>query len=1480
MTALPGGAADKAGGRYEALWTALRVADLLGGRASRICLEPVGEPGVGVEFTVDVDGVTWGEQAKSTAKHWTIHELDKEGLLAQVKAQLDQGHRYRLVTAAGSRPLNRLTDRARATQTYEQFREIELAAERRREEFDAVARAWESSNKETWRLLRDVYVSHRPLSSLEREATAAMRLLFADDPPQALAAIRDLCDAHLHQDLRSPAAWAWLDGRLTRRLVVGDTNVIRRLQETVARHQRRVASAESTLGLVARPDADELANKLRVDDQTVSILDGRAGVGKSAVVAEVVADLEAEGWFVAIVGMDGTHRATATSRQLGQAADLDESPAVLLSAVSDGAPALLVVEQLDAVSVYGGRMTDNFEAVRELVDEAARSKNIRILLVVRTVDLEGDPRLRDLVREDVERHTLGRLDRERVRQHLDDHGLDTPDDKTLELLRTPLHLSVFAHLSPTARAKPHRSLQELYERYTEEVRQSIETEVGSLDWTGIIAPLVEFMSEHERLVAPPAVVDHVDRRQLGALESAAVLIRDGSGLRFFHESYFDYLFARAFIAARRDVHQFLADSGQYLFRRAQTRQLLEFLAGTDSERFRATVVELLRSDQIRTHLKGVVVSVLRGHDATEADWLALEDLAWSGAPTAAKVRNLLSSPQWFDAADTAGRWRVWLADENVVDDAFRQLVLAARERGQRTAELVAPHVGSSEGWRQRLRALISWSINSDLVDLAVDLIERGLLDDARGPIAVNSDFWSIVYGLHKDDPAGAARLTGAYLRRGLARARADGSAEPFESGHLDRHSPSGSVIVEIATLAPAVYLEEVLPFVVEIATADTTQIDGRLPTGPWGLRTVGATHGVDDSVFRGCLRALQNLVEHDSDRLAEMLDSFRFVESDELRFLACLAYSAGVRAGGISVTDALDWLLADKRNLSFGWMGAPHQATRELLSVCANRGTGQERRRIEEAILQYESRSPKRPLPPREPFTLVWPSWRYGQFSLLSAIDEELLSSAARRRLGELRRRFGMKEPPPPEPIEAHFVGSPVPTRAAEHMTDDNWLRALRTHDTDDTDWTGPKPVGGARELASLLGQEAKKDPARFAALAMRFDDDIPPAAIANVLRAVGGQIPREALDNLCLHAHSMHGADLAHDIWWAVQQAGDASQEVVEVIAASSGHPDPTQELARTPAGSDGQPYYGGDLASAGLNCVRGGVAIAIAALLRTSDEHLDTLAPVVAELASDPILAVRVSAAEAVGALTLHDPDRALDIAESLFDTNDDVLDARSTEQLLRWAVIRAPERFAPVLRRAVTGVGPIATRSGRTWAVAQYHGALRDPVPDNIEELQPAARAGAAEMFAANAHDSTDHLTVLFSDPAPEVRERAARVWWNLDNPDLQILEKLTGAFISSPALEDDDMDGLVRVYARLPGRLPDTTLEVCKRVIHVAGSELGDIRTARSAGSRDLIALILRYYRQGDDDSRKRCLDLIDRLVELNAYDVDAALAEER
>ena len=58
--------------------------------------------------------------------------------------------------------------------------------------------------------------------------------------------------------------------------------------------------------------------------------------------------------------------------------------------------------------------------------------------------------------------------------------------------------------------------------------------------------------------------------------------------------------------------------------------------------------------------------------------------------------------------------------------------------------------------------------------------------------------------------------------------------------------------------------------------------------------------------------------------------------------------------------------------------------------------------------------------------------------------------------------------------------------------------------------------------------------------------------------------------------------------------------------------------------------------------------------------------------------------------------------------------------------------------------------------------------------------------------------------------------------------------------------------------------------CEEAITKAGEELTDLKTQRSVTNRELITVVLRLYRQGDRKLRSRCLDIIDRLTELDIY----------
>ena len=66
---------------------------------------------------------------------------------------------------------------------------------------------------------------------------------------------------------------------------------------------------------------------------------------------------------------------------------------------------------------------------------------------------------------------------------------------------------------------------------------------------------------------------------LNALASEGVVYVQNDAVGFFHESFFDYAFARAFVRSGGDLVQWLLDDEQHLFRRSQVRQVLQFLRG-------------------------------------------------------------------------------------------------------------------------------------------------------------------------------------------------------------------------------------------------------------------------------------------------------------------------------------------------------------------------------------------------------------------------------------------------------------------------------------------------------------------------------------------------------------------------------------------------------------------------------------------------------------------------------------------------------------------------------------------------------------------------------------------------------------------------------------------------------------------------------------------------------------------------------------
>ncbi|HYQ68064.1 hypothetical protein [Actinophytocola sp.] len=1242
---------------------------------------------------------------------------------------------------------------------------------------------------------------------------------------------------------------------------------------TVDRLRRRNRSTRPRI-MAAHPGVSVLVDRLTSGDvRRVLVVHGQAGSGKSTVVVEAIDRVLAMGWAVSAVRMDAVEQVVLSAQAVGGVFELSDSPVVSLASAAEESPSLLVVDQLDAVSLYSGRMPDSFDAVTEMLEQAQAYPAMKVLVVVRTVDLHNDPRMRSLLDDpsSAESVEIGELTPDAVRQALTEAGVNPKnlDTATSTLLQVPLHLAIFLHLPVEARTSTYRTLPELYEQFTRQIRRVTEKDAPAA-WQQTTNTLVSYMSDHESLQAPSAVLDGVPIGAVSALVSAGMLVDDGATMAFFHETYFDFLFARAFVTQGRDLHDFLATSGQHLFRRGQTRQVLEHLKAVAPERFRQTVVRLMASDTIRVHLLDIVLNVLRAHHPTAEDWLALEPLAFNGTRRTRRLVGLLRLPQWFDAADATGRWEDLLSDPTTADVAVNQLVIAARDRAERAAELVRPYIGVSNTWNNWLRVMVTWSLTPGLVDLAVELIDRGLLDDVRGSIAINSDFWSIVSTVKHEDPAGAARVVGAYLRRAWDRALIAGRADPFHSGYLSDTTGGGeTTIKDIAIAAPEQVLAEVLPFISTIldvtATSDSPDDlrHGRL----WRYRTLGP-HTVHDALFEGVEHALITAAPHLHAAADPLIHRLATSDLEPMRFLACRAYTA---LADQAANEAVDWLLTDSHNLRLGWLDSPAWATRQLIEAATAHCDDD---RIEALSTRLLDHYPARELK-AENLRLRG----HRQYELLSAIRHDRLPELPRRRLQELDRKFGPASLAPPQPMKFEFVPSPVPERATPFMTDENWDQAIRTYRDEQSRWVDTGFSGGAPELAALFGRQAASEPERFAQLVLTLDHNTHPAYLEHAIEALTGTVPADLLAQVCVQARTIADEAVGQVICRAIAAvAAEAVESMIDLLEHYAHAEDPNTADTSVPDYSSDS-YQPNWLEDAAINCVRGLCARAIGYLLTAQPEHAQRLLPTIAALAADPVLAVRAQAARAVRALLTTHPEQALQLADTLFtDTEPTIFDSDNSMKLLLATLKHSGDHFTQYLAKCLTAATPIADRAGQIWAVALINKQLSATSPIDPAALPPAAKNGAAKVFANMPNARPEFVKAFFNDEDPEVRKTATNAMRHLKHIDIATARDLVASFTSSAAFPEN-YNTLFHTLEQSTSLLPETLLAASTRVIDTAGDDLGDIRTAAAAISRDIITVVLRLYHQGDRHTRTACLDIIDRLSDVGALGLDEALSDE-
>jgi hypothetical protein len=287
------------------------------------------------------------------------------------------------------------------------------------------------------------------------------------------------------------------------------------------------------------------------------------------------------------------------------------SPVICLEAVAQGRPSVLLLDQLDALSTASGRQERLWELVDAVLAEAKHCSNMQVWLGCRTFDLQNDPRLREMAKDrDLKAVELRPLDVAEVKLQIQraGHGDLRLLPSQLEILRVPIHLHLFlGTTSPDMSA--FRSVQDLYWAFWQRTRDLVEERLGRPPaWEPIMDSLCDDLNATQSLTAKNRFYGGPYEREVKAMISLNVLVGDDKTIQFFHEGFFDYVFARRFVDRGHKLRELLTAPGeqQHLFRRSQVRQVLSYLRENDRAAYLAELAFVMDDGGVREHITGAV----------------------------------------------------------------------------------------------------------------------------------------------------------------------------------------------------------------------------------------------------------------------------------------------------------------------------------------------------------------------------------------------------------------------------------------------------------------------------------------------------------------------------------------------------------------------------------------------------------------------------------------------------------------------------------------------------------------------------------------------------------------------------------------------------------------------------------------------------------------------------------------------------------
>jgi len=1525
---IPGGIADKLGNRYEAKWLVRNLLFVIANKANWLKFEGIETDYQGFEFALQRGQTIEWHQTKVNAPmgNWTLTALKNEGVLRAFKYRFShsQNSHCFFVSQDNAKDLRTLSDKARLANDFSQY-DFTLSNDQK-EKFKRLLSEWNCNEEMGLDWLKRSHVEVLPEKELDSLIESFGDLYFQLGGNSVFPALREILENNFNKKITSGIAREAIKSQGT--LTIKEWSLDPTILESLRIETDAYLTSYTPFGvggsIIHRSQTSEVVEELlKPDGADLILLTGVAGTGKSGVIREVIENLKRH--EIQHLAFRVDRFLTCLTRQdLGvKITGRNESPVSTLKGIAPDNTAVLIVDQLDAISEVSGRDGQVKEVIFRLIQDAQYFGGVRVIVACKTFDLENDPRIKGLKESDRTKQIevpLLNWD-EDVFPLFKEKGIGVSDfsETQRSLLCSPINLAIFFEIG-----EPEFNFQSrtaLYAKLIENKQRKLVRE-RKPSW-GLIEPLVEickWMSDRQKLNAPVYILDGFPGA-IDALSSEGLIVKSREQVNFLHESFFDYVYARSFHSTSHSLIDLLTSTEQHLFRRTQVRQILETLRQGDYQGYLDELKNVLTSDQVRFHVKVAVSQWLSSIEEPTSQEFAIVIALDNPTNSYSQIvrHSLLSTHNWFDILLKNGWIQEHLYGQN---QQRKEYILAwlSKIAGERPEEIA---ILLREWWGdipERAEKLMNWfgymkrkKADQSLMKLCDKIIKSHPANLFSG--AGGGAFSMVLHTLEEKN----CEFNGEILHSLFdAWYEMNPGRNVFNRDELEKMQTHS--LGDLAQKGPQTFLK---------GTTDALNrsINMVIAEGPSGTnwfnfnRRTYSGHRSGFDQFLGIYRsALQALARCDPEKASEYLKKLDFTKHRCFMHLHLETIQVNPQALGSRLVDLASAPLV----FEAGWNGAEWfsfaTAAREIFPYLQE----QDREKVESRVLEHcpeikwaretlsrmadEDASQLYRPPSRQDILRILNRSGYEEWCILETIGERNLGKQSMTRLRELRRKFPTSSVAKPTHLEGGIVGSPIKSSHCEYMKDKHWLSAIGQYNNEESPERERSHffIGGANELARELQKAAKKDPQRFSALTLSIPLNAHPSYIQHILwgLAESDEPPETCLAQAIRHAHMHPDKPFGADIARLIENHPDVAQdgEILEILLWYAEHGEANLNDAVDELNTQKQSitirdllYEGQSFKLRGQDVARGWACEALGSVVWEVPcakervwEFLERA------LTREELISIRCCMMRPLAPLFNDDKNRFTKMIRNIITLPEGSSKAHLPIRLSPLITLEGVRLFLYIFRllpklgdelvssllnsgekkMELVGAWLIFYESHRNEAYIERADALTNLSLDH-RRLMADVTADALKWTDNEDRHRTENLIIgFFFDEDEEVRKLSADVFRNIPPNEFENYRSLAGTFLRSPAYANNGF-AILHILQVATCDVLDLVLEAAHQITADI-AEKGDQGGRRSLDLHQLKDLLKREYVSSESrpESRKKILDLIDLMLLKELYGVES------